>query len=80
MLRVSIQTLLLALHATAKERKAVSVRLHNGDFEEDELEELNDMIDRLTVAIGELTEFYEPQREGREGTYPTSDQIQALYE
>jgi len=74
---VSIQTLLLSLHAVSKERQVVVTRLRNG---EDESEELNDLIDRLTVAIAELTELYEPQREGREGTYPTSERIQALYE
>ena len=80
MIPVSIQTLLLSLHAVSKERQVVGTRLRNGDFEEDETEELNDLIDRLTVAITELTELYEPQREGREGTYPTSDRIQALYD
>ncbi|MGN6525127.1 MAG: hypothetical protein ACTHL8_01955 [Burkholderiaceae bacterium] len=80
MFPVSIQTLLLALHALSQDRKVVSLRLRNGEFEEDEAEELNDHVDQVTRAIGELAELYEPQREGREGTYPTVEKIQALYD
>ena len=77
---VSIQTLLLSLHALAKERKSVETRLANDDFDADELDGLNDDLDRLTQAIGELGALYEPQREGQERVYPSLETIMAKYE
>lgn len=77
---VSIQTLLLSLHALAKERKGVETRLDNDEFEADELDGLNDDLDRLTQAIGELGALYEPQREGQERAYPALETILAKYD
>jgi hypothetical protein len=80
MIQVSIQTLLLSLHALAKERQAVGARLDAGDYSEDELDELNDQTDRLTSALGELADLYEPLREGQEQVYPAVESILALYD
>ena len=80
MMTVSIQTLLLSLHALAKERQAVGHKLDSGDFADDDLDELNDDIDRLTQAIGELGALYEPQREGQELTYPSIEKVLAAYD
>jgi len=76
---VSIQTLLLSLHALGKERQAVGAKLDSGEFSED-LDELNDDIDRLTQALGELAALYEPQREGQEQVYPSAEKILAQYD
>lgn len=76
---VSTQTLLLSLHALAKEQKAVATRLDSGDFDADDQDELNDDLDRLAKALGELAALYEPQREGKESLYPSTEQILALY-
>jgi len=77
---VSIQTLLLSLHALGKERRAVAAKLDSGEFSEDDLDELNDDIDRLTQALGELAALYEPQREGQEQVYPSAEMILAQYD
>ena len=50
MIQVSMQTLLHSLHAVAKERKAVGARLDAGDYSDDELDELNDLTEQLTMA------------------------------
>ena len=78
--QVSIQTLLLSVHALAKERQAVGKRLDSGDFGDGELDELNDQTDLLTKALGELADLYEPQREGQENVYPSCETILALYD
>ena len=51
---VSIQTFLLSLHALAKERKDVGTRFDTGDFKAEELDGLNDDLERVTKAIGKL--------------------------
>lgn len=78
--QVSTQTLLLSIHALAKDRQAVGKRLDSGDFGDDELDELNDQTDQMTKAIGELADLYEPQREGQEKRYPSVETILALYD
>lgn len=80
MMTVSIQTLLLSLHALAKERRAVGAKLDSGEFADEDLDELNDDIDRLTQAIGELGVLYEPQREGQEQIYPSVEKLLASYD
>lgn len=80
MIQVSIQTLLHSLHAVAKERKAVGARLGAGDYSEDELDELNDLTEQLTMALSELGDLYEPRREGQEQVYPSVEKILAAYD
>jgi hypothetical protein len=75
-----MQTLLHSLHAVAKERKAVSDRLDAGNYGDDELDELNDRTEQLTMALSELGDLYEPQREGQEQVYPSVEKILAAYD
>jgi len=80
MIKVSMQTLLHSLHAVAKERKAVGDRLDAGNYSDDELDELNDRTEQLTMALSELGDLYEPQREGQEQVYPSVEKILAAYD
>lgn len=77
---VSIQTLVLAINAMAKERQDISAQLEAGGLDEEDWEYQSDKALRLTTALGELADLYEPQREGQEQIYPSFDKILSAYE
>jgi hypothetical protein len=70
----------LAINAMAKERQDISAQLEGGGLDEEDWEYRSDKVLRLTTALGELADLYEPQREGQEQVYPSFDKILSAYE
>jgi len=55
---ISIDSLIFALHALAKEHKEVSMKLDAGAYEDD-FEYQSDKVERLALALNELAAVYE---------------------
>lgn len=77
---VSASTLILAINAMAKERQDIAARLEAGNLDDEDYEYSSDKVLRLTAALGELADFYEPQRQGQEKVLPSFEKILAAYE
>ncbi len=77
---VSIQTLVLAINSMAKERQDIGARLEAGGLDDEDYDDLSDKVLRLTTALGELADVYEPQREGQEKVFPSFQKILSAYQ
>ncbi len=76
----SADALMLAINSMARERQEASRKLEAGGLEDDEWEYLSDLVLRLTAALNEMGDLYEPMREGNEGLRPSFAKILAKYE
>ena len=76
---LSPDALMLAINSMAKERQEVSKRLDAGEVDDDDWEYQSDLVLRLTAALNDFGNVYEPMREG-DPALPSFEKILAAYE